>query len=496
MKKFLLFAFSALLLTTVSKSQSPIVQMVIDETNIDSLMFFVEELSGEVQTIIGGSPYTIASRHKYQPGNDKAADYIKQKLDSYGLTTFDQSGWNSTGRNVYGVQTGTDFPNQQYIICAHYDDMPSGPIAPGADDNASGTAAVLEAARILSQYLSKYTIIYALWDEEEQGLVGSYYYAQQAFVAGDSILGVINLDMIAWDSNSDYIVDVHTRPIGSSLYLKDKIIETNNLYSLGLNIDVKNPGSTYSDHAAFWNYGFGAILLIEDGSDFNNYYHTTNDKIQYFNQPYFLMMSKASIGTIAALAEVTDNVPVELTRFSAFALNDGVKLEWTTASELNNNGFEIERSINTQADFITIGFVEGNGTTTDIHTYSYIDNLELDRNQSIYYRLKQIDYDGTFSYSNTVHIDVNIPNGFVLTQNYPNPFNPSTRISYSIASDVFVSLKVYDFLGEEVNVLVSENKPPGLYEIRFDASNLPSGTYFYTLKAGDFISTKKMILLR
>jgi hypothetical protein len=495
MKKFLLIVFSVVLISSISQSQSPIIQSVINETNIDSLIFFVEELSGEVQTIIGGSPYTIVSRHKNQPSNDKAADYIKEKLESYGLPAFDQ--WFSgSGRNVYAVQTGTEFPNQKYIICAHYDDMPSGPLAPGADDNASGTAAVLEAARILTQYLSKYTIIYALWDEEEQGLVGAYYYAQQASAAGDSILGVVNMDMIAWDSNSDYIVDVHTRPIGSSLYLKDKIVETNNLYNLGLDIDVKNPGSTYSDHAAFWNYNFGAILVIEDGTDFNAYYHTTNDKIQHFNQPYYLMMSKASIGTIAALAEVIDNVPVELASFSAFALNDGVKLEWTTVSELNNNGFEIERSFNTQTDFITIGFVEGNGTTTEINNYSYIDRLELTGVQSIQYRLKQVDFNGTFSYSNIVNVDVNIPNGFVLNQNYPNPFNPSTKISYSVASDAFVLLKVYDFIGGEVSTLVSETRPAGIYTVTFDASDLPSGTYFYTLRAGDFVSTKKMILLR
>ncbi|UCH65699.1 MAG: M20/M25/M40 family metallo-hydrolase [Ignavibacterium sp.] len=495
MKKLLLVAFSIAITSSLSRSQSPIIQTVIDETNVDSLIFFVEELSGEVQTIIGGSPYTIVSRHKNQPSNDKAADYIKQKLESYGLQAYDQ--WFSgSGRNVYAVQTGTDFPNQKYIICAHYDDMPSGPTAPGADDNASGTAAVLEAARILSQYLAKYTIIYALWDEEEQGLVGAYYYAQQASSAGDSILGVINMDMIAWDSNSDYIADVHTRPIGSSIYLKDKIIETNNLYSLGLNIDVKNPGSTYSDHAAFWNYNFGAILLIEDGTDFNNYYHTTNDKVQYFNQLYYLMMSKVSIGTFAALAEVTNNVPVELVSFKAFLLKDGIKLEWSTASELNNNGFEIERSLNTWADFVPIGFVEGNGTTTEITNYSYTDPMDFTGVQSIQYRLKQIDLDGSFSYSNIVNVDVNIPNEFVLNQNYPNPFNPTTKISYSIASDAFVSLKVFDFLGKKVTALVNETKLAGTHEIAFDASNLPSGTYFYTLRAGDFISTKKMILIK
>ncbi|UCH65700.1 MAG: hypothetical protein JSW63_00770, partial [Ignavibacterium sp.] len=131
MKKLLLTNLLFIVLNQANFSQYPIVQSIIDETSLDSLIFFVEELSGEVQTIIGGSPYTIVSRHKNQPSNDKAADYIKQKLDYYGLVTYNQN-WSGTGRNVYGVQTGIEFPNQKYIICAHYDDMPSGSTAPGA----------------------------------------------------------------------------------------------------------------------------------------------------------------------------------------------------------------------------------------------------------------------------------------------------------------------------------------------------------------------------
>jgi hypothetical protein len=95
-----------------------------------------------------------------------------------------------------------------------------------------------------------------------------------------------------------------------------------------------------------------------------------------------------------------------------------------------------------------------------------------------------------------VTIDINIPNGFVLNQNYPNPFNPSTKISYSLASDAFVLLKVYDFIGKEVSTLVSETRPAGNHNLTFDASDLPSGTYFYTLSTGDYVSTKKMMLLR
>ena len=114
------------------------------------MVYFVRELSGDVSTIINGTSQTIVSRNKYQSGNALSETYIKQKLQSYGINTTIQT-FSTTGKNVFAIQPGTEFPNQKYMICAHYDDMPSGTTAPGADDNASGTAAVIEAARIFSQ---------------------------------------------------------------------------------------------------------------------------------------------------------------------------------------------------------------------------------------------------------------------------------------------------------------------------------------------------------
>jgi hypothetical protein len=495
MRKLFQSVILIIALQGISFSQNPVIQTIINQTNIDSLTYFVRELSGDVQTIIGGSPYTIISRHKNQPGNNKAADYIKQKLNYYGLVTYDQN-FSSTGRNVYGVQLGTLYPNKKYIICAHYDDMPSGTTAPGADDNASGTAAVIEAARIFTQYNSKYTIIYALWDEEEQGLIGSAYYALQAYNAGDSIMGVINMDMISYDSNSDGQAEIHTRPIASSISLKDNLLTLNSLYGIGLTLSTINPGATWSDHASFWTRNFGAICLIELDGDFNAYYHTVNDKIQYFNMPYYLKMSKAAIGTVATLAELTDIVPVELLAFTASVKNSEVQILWSTASELNNLGFEIERSVNVINNFVTVGYVDGKGSSTEINYYSFLDNPQVSGANQIYYRLKQIDFDGTFSYSDVVSVTFDVPAEFVLSQNFPNPFNPSTRISYFVSQESFVSIKVHDFLGREVKTLVGENQPIGSYDVVFDASNLPSGTYFCTMIAGNFSDTKKMIVLK
>ncbi|HEY6435328.1 MAG TPA: M28 family peptidase [Ignavibacteriaceae bacterium] len=495
-KAFLIFMLLFGIQTSVY-SQSPTIQTIINQTNIDSLVYFVEELSGEVSTIIGGSPYTIVSRNKNQPGNNKAADYIKQKLNSYGLVTYDQN-FSATGRNVYGVQLGSQYPNKEYIICAHYDDMPSGTTAPGADDNASGTAAVIESARIFTQYDSKYTIIYALWDEEEQGLIGSAYYALQAFNAGDSIMGVINMDMIAYDNDNDGVGEIHIRNYGNSIGLKDMMLQVNTNYSIGVLPSIINPGTTASDQASFWNNGYGALLLIEEyyGGDFNAYYHSVNDLIIHFNQSYYLKMSKLSIGTVATLAQMTDIVPVEMVTFTASIRNSTVQLLWSTASELNNRGFEIERSVNSDDNFVTVGFVSGKGSSTEINYYSFTDDPQLSGVNQIYYRLKQIDFDGTFSYTDIVNVNYDVPAEFVLDQNYPNPFNPSTTINYFVPKESFVSIKVYDFLGREVTTLVNETNSTGSYDINFDASNLPSGTYFYTLITDYYLATRKMIVLK
>lgn len=293
---------SMLLSVGILAQSTPSVQSIINQVNIDSLMKYVKELSGVNPVIINGQSVTIASRHKNNAGNDQAANYLMQKLSSYGLTVTNQV-FSSTGRNIYAVQPGTEFPNKKFMICGHYDSMPSGAIAPGADDNASGTAAVIEAARIFSNYSFPFTIIYALWDEEEQGLIGSAYYANQASSAGDSILGVINLDMIAWDSNNDGVANIHSRPTaGNSTQIKDKMVGVNSQYGINLTLVIKSPGSTYSDHASFWTKNYGAILLIEDENDFHSYYHTVNDIVTYINQAYFLKSAKLSLGTLATLA--------------------------------------------------------------------------------------------------------------------------------------------------------------------------------------------------
>lgn len=290
----------------------PTVAAVINNVNADSLTYFVSELSGEIPVTVNDTQYTIASRYDTASGNAIAALYINQKLQSYGLNPQFQD-FPSGGRNVFAVQTGIDHPGQMYIICAHYDDMPRGTVAPGADDNASGTAAVIEAARILSKYQTSYTILYALWDREEQGLLGSEYYSNLASAKGDTILGVINLDMISWDSNDDMAMDIHTSSTGNSLKLTDTVLFVNTTYNIGVLPVVKNPGSEASDHASFWVNNYSAIMLIESFSDFNLYYHKTSDLLSAFNNAFYYRMSKLALGTIATLTGVREATRVSVT---------------------------------------------------------------------------------------------------------------------------------------------------------------------------------------
>jgi len=189
----------------------------------------------------------------------------------------------------------------------------------------------------------------------------------------------------------------------------------------------------------------------------------------------------------------TFRIPVELFSFEAAVHDDVVTLSWSTATETNNQGFEVQRKSEV-IDYESIGYIEGYGTTTETKLYSYTDsNLSMG---SYKYRLKQIDFDGSVEYSDEVSVKVTLPREFALLQNYPNPFNPKTVIQYSIPEFSFVRLDIFNSIGEEIKTLAYGMKNPGSYEIDFNASDLPSGVYFYKLQAGGNIETKKMILIK
>ncbi|GBD87403.1 two component regulator propeller [bacterium BMS3Abin03] len=193
-------------------------------------------------------------------------------------------------------------------------------------------------------------------------------------------------------------------------------------------------------------------------------------------------------------------IPVELTSFTATAVKENVMLNWSTATETNNYGFEIQK-MPLKGFWEAIAFLPGHGTTAEAQHYKFTDDKVS--TGTYQYRLKQIDFNGSSTFSNIVEVSVGIPERFELMQNYPNPFNPTTKIKFSIpfvetghAPSLYTTLKVYDVLGNEVGTLVNERKPPGTYEVEFDGRELASGVYIYSLKFGNNFLIKKMILLK
>ena len=187
-------------------------------------------------------------------------------------------------------------------------------------------------------------------------------------------------------------------------------------------------------------------------------------------------------------------VPVELISFLASRSGSEVVLQWLSATETNNYGYEVQRSTD-KVNFETIGFIEGAGTTTSISSYNFTDG-DADPNSTLYYRLKQIDYDGKASYSGITEVEAESPMGFKLFQNYPNPFNPETVISFSLPKNLSVKVNVYDMTGKEVAELFSGDLNQGYHKLNFNASHLATGIYSCRVLAGDFSSTIKLLLLK
>ncbi len=231
------------------------------------------------------------------------------------------------------------------------------------------------------------------------------------------------------------------------------------------------------------------LMINTDGLDLGDYSMdmeiTTNDPVH-------------SLMIVPITMTVSSEVPVELVSFNAEMFDGDVVLNWSTATETNNNGYQIEKreksNVKDQTEFSSVGFVSGKGTTTEKTFYSYSDKNE--KPGTYLYRLKQIDFDGTFSYSNEIEVEVTGPKDFALYQNYPNPFNPSTTIKFALPVKTNLSLSVYNTLGEKIAEIFNGELEEGYHEMMFNASGLSSGIYFYKIESKNFNSTKKLMLLK
>ena len=298
----------------------PTIAEMINQVQQNTVYTYDGNLSGEWPLSIGGTDYTITTRYT-RSGTpiQKATQYAYEFMQGLGLTV-GYHNWtygSTSNRNVIGEQTGTTQPGEIVLITAHLDDVPSTGLAPGADDNASGSTGVMVAADILSQYQFERTVRFVFFTGEEQGLYGSKEYADLVYDAGENIVAVYNMDMIAWDDLDGPTLRLHTRTTTSSGYAGDRAIadlfvDVVNTYGLSTSLTpiIDPDGVTASDHSPFWSKGYSAILAIEDDEDdFCDYYHTVNDTLQTLNMTYFTNYVKASVGTAAHLARSGGGTP-------------------------------------------------------------------------------------------------------------------------------------------------------------------------------------------
>ena len=285
-------------------AQHATVQQIAQQVNQDSLVTYVKQLTGLLP--IGSD--IIKTRYRGTTGNTQTEEFIKQKLTSWGVA-FDEVIFSSTGKNIIAKIPGRR-TDRVMMMGAHFDAVGTANpditvFYPGADDNASGTAALLEAARVCAQYQFPISLHLAFWDEEEQNLVGSKYTAPDYM---NKLVGYINHDMIGWSLNNDSVVEIHTTSSGHSIELAQRVINIITLYNVPLKPKLMNPGNPNTDHGAFWQNNLTAVGINEiyDGPLMNPHWHRPSDSLATMNIPYFTSVAKLGLTTL--LHEAMDSL--------------------------------------------------------------------------------------------------------------------------------------------------------------------------------------------
>ena len=442
----------------VSNSYAQSIQDIIDKVNIDTLALTIQEFSGEIPTVVDGNTVTILNRE--QANNDLAADYLVQKFEALDNITITDQQFDSNGRNIIATQLGKTNPNDIYIICAHYDTVADY----CADDNATGTAAVLEAARLLSTQCIDNTIVYALWDEEEIGLNGSFFYATEAANNGDNILGVLNLDMMGYDGDApgspgDNEFDIDTRNIAGSLAMKDDIISVLNSYTFNLSVIEVVPGTFNSDHSSFWSNGYSAVLLGEswETNDQTPFYHSSGDRFSTIDMPYFYELTKlttAYMATVGGLVGVDNGVTQTVTMLTANQTS--ASYQWINC--------DTNAPISGATSQTYIPSVSGNyaveitsGTCTERSECIEFDTLGLDEFLTSEVRV------------------------------FPNPVSTKLTIEIVDNSDA-IALDLFDVSGKLVLQKTVFNEA-----ISLNMKNFPQGIYFLKVSSSEKTGTYKIV---
>jgi hypothetical protein len=469
---------------------------IVARVSADTLMTRVRELCGEKRVTILGMDTLITNRldGKDSTNNELAGDYLEQQFLRLGLLAGSQR-FQDRGRNVLAIQRGVTYPDIKYIICGHYDAATLG--FPGADDNASGTAGVLEAARLLSRHSFDYTIEYILWDGEERGLVGSREYARDARLQADSIAGVINLDMIAFDSDSNSRTTLqYNLPIGAPLVTAMQSINT--AYALGLDMQPQLTPTTPSDNYSFTQSGFAAFLLIEDFNDFTPHYHKVTDRPATLTIPFFKRMTQAAVGTLALLAglRAEPQQPLPIAPENGITgVYDPVVLEWTPVEDVDYYRVQLATDASFNNPLLD---------TDTLHSPS-IAVHGLERMRLHYWRVQACGVSGCSRWTEFWSFETALVNAIdalppvaaarLLTP-VPHPFGARARIDFVLPLAAEAEIAVYDLAGRRIALLGAGRYPAGLSSVDFDAGRVPSGLYILRLVTAEGMLHRTVLHLR
>ncbi|WP_439151328.1 M28 family peptidase [Winogradskyella sp.] len=460
MNKTFLYIIVAFVTLNLSYSQS--IQDIIDQVNQPNLETNVAILAGEQDAVINGTLQTIPSR--FRTVNDLAADFIEEQFLALDNLTVEIQDFNTSGKNVIATQIGQTNPDDIYMICAHYDSVTTY----CADDNATGVAAVLEIARIMSTQCTDNTIVYAIWDEEENGLNGSDFYAVEAADTSngntrDNILGVINMDMIGYDGDApgtagDNDFDIDVRNFANSLGIVSDLEQILMNYTFDLNPLIVNPGTSASDHSRFWAQGYSAVLVGEswETNDQTPDYHTSDDRTDDIDFQYMTEITKlvaAYIATKSGLVNVDNTVSQNAT--SLISDDTAGAYQW----------------YNCDTDTAIVG--EINQTFTPISNGNY--SVEV-TNGSCIERSVCINFN-TLTTEQFTNEDVNI---------YPNPVSSILKIDNNTGEEI--SIEIIDISGKLYNTLKTKNTINSV-----DLSDIATGVYFVKVSTLSKSSTYKIV---
>jgi hypothetical protein len=526
----------------------PDVQAMVDQVKWS-------DVSGKIEWLVD-----FGTRNSFAPNHQTVAESLRDALESYGLQTrfrpFKYMG--TTMWTVEATQVGTKYPNSYVIICGHFDSLSEDPlvVAPGADDNATGTAAVLTTAEILSQHDFDYSIRYICFAGEEEGLVGSYFYATEEWMNNTDIVGVLNFDMLGyWEAPADRDLEIETN--NASQWLAEAVVNATELYTdTPYEVHVYD-WAWWGDHFWFWMRGYSAVNHEEAWDwydpDFNPHYHSTTDLLEYLHPGFTednVKVGVAAIGTLAdagpartvsfdmrpgscpnplnpksngvypALILGSADLDVRKIIPASIYLEDWVSPaqirvgDWASASDddkgnacadMSTDGYEdlsLKFSTNEIADLL--GKVKKGDAVTLHLTARLHDGTVIEGEDVVIIVGNQDELLGAQSFdTRATHTGTpGTPEKFALHQNHPNPFNPTTTIRFDVPTDGgMVTLRIYDVSGRLVRSLVNGDQTAGEKNVTWDGRNdagnpVATGTYLYRLTGPGFEQTRKMVFLK